>query len=117
MESLIFDSSAFCDGEVHERRVILGDDSEHIVWFRALPNTQWKRFYMWLQSDDEETRASAEARLVSIGVCNADGSQALTFEQAQMLKITVLGQLLTALRDVNGQLPKPIDEDDADPEK
>lgn len=104
----MFDDSDFCDGDIHERKVVLGDGSEKIVWFKALPNTDWKRYYMWLRSESEDTRASAEARLVVLGVCNPDGSPALSLDQAKRLKVTVLGRLITALQEVNGGQSNPV---------
>lgn len=109
----MFGADDFCDGEIHERPVILGNGEEKIVWFRQLPNTDWKRYFMWLQSEDEDVRLSAEARLVAMGVCNPDGSPGLALEDAQRLKIPVLGRLITALREVNGQLSPAETGDDS----
>lgn len=104
---MVFDDADFCDSGVHERQVVMGDGKKHTLWFKQLPVTDWKRFYMWLSSEDEEVRASAEARLVALGLCEPDGSAALTVERACQLKLTVLGRLMKTLREVNGHEEAP----------
>lgn len=98
----MFSDSDFVQAEVVERKVVLGDGEEHVLWFRQLPNTDWKRFYLWLASDDEEVRLAAEANLVAMGLCDANGEPALTADQARMLKMPVLARVMKALREVNG---------------
>lgn len=90
-----------------ERQVVLGDGESHALWFRQLPNTEWKRYYMWLASEDEEVRAAAEAKLVAKALCDAEGQSVLTPEQAVQLKVPVLGRLMKAIRIVNGLEDQP----------
>lgn len=87
---------------VEERTVELGDGTSEVLHFKHLPNTAFERYAIWTNSADEEVRASAPARLVELGLCDADGKPSLTREQAERLKRPVLLRLVTALLDVNG---------------
>lgn len=98
----MFQASDFIAPTIHERMVVLGDGAEHAVFFRELPATEFKRYFMWQNSPDEDVRAGAEARLVARGVCGPGGEDVLTVEQAARLKLAVLGNLVRALMDVNG---------------
>lgn len=98
----------FAGDAIHERTVEMADGSKRVLHFRELDNTHVNRFAMWLTSESEDVRASAGARFVAAGLCNPDGSQALTFERAARIKPLVLKRLVNAMQDVNGMsMPTP----------
>lgn len=98
----MFSDADFVSSEIHERQVVLGDGLPHVVHFRELPHSDYKRFIMHCTSSDEDVRAAAEARLVAAGVCEPDGSPALTLEQAVRLRALVLQRLARYVVEVNG---------------
>jgi hypothetical protein len=95
----------FVSSEVHERTVKLSDGSEHVLHFRELPVTEFRRFQMAERSDDEEVRIGSQARLIAAGLCEPDGSPSMTYDEARQLKPAVASALVVALMDVNR--PKP----------
>lgn len=94
---------------IEERTVTLGDGSKRVLHFKHLPNTAFERYALWRGSDDEEVVASAAQRLVVLGVCDPDGKQALTLEQAVRLKRNVLQALFMTVLEVNGYSKKADD--------
>jgi len=98
----MFSESDFVTTRIHEREVVLGDGSTHTMYFRELPNTDLKKYAMWQTSTDEDVRAGAEAHLLALGLCDANGEPVLTVERAASLKVPVMRRLVVALLDVNG---------------
>jgi hypothetical protein len=97
--------SFFVSDAVHERTVILGDGSEHKLFFKEVPATVYRKFQMAEQSDDEDVRAGSLAKLIVASLCEADGSQAMTYEQACKLKASVSSPLIDRVLEVNGKKP------------
>jgi len=100
------DPALFIGDKVVERTVELADGSKHVMHFKELPNTAFERYGIWCTSDDEDVQASAQARLVSLGLCEPDGSQAVTPEAASRIKRPVLQAIVAELLDVNGYSKK-----------
>lgn len=101
--------SDFAGDAIHERTVTMADGSKRVLHFRELDSTHVNRYYLWLTSADEEVRAAAAARLIAAGLCNPDGTPALTFERAARLKPMVLKGLVDALQDVNAMRTQPAE--------
>jgi hypothetical protein len=97
--------SFFVSEQVHERKVTLADGSEHVLYFKEVPATVYRKFLHAEQSEDEDVRASSLAKLISASMCEEDGSPAMTFEQAKQLKAGVSGALMDAVLEVNGRKP------------
>lgn len=95
----------FVSGQVHERKVTLADGSEHTLYFKEVPATVYRKFQIAESSDDEDVRASSLAKLIAASMCEADGSPAMTFEQACRLKGPVSNQLVSKVLEVNGKAP------------
>jgi len=95
----------FVSEQVHERKVTLADGSEHVVFFKEVPATVYRKFLLAEQSEDDDVRASSLAQLIAASMCEADGSPAMTFKQAKQLKAGVSGSLVNAVLEVNGQKP------------
>ena len=92
----------FVSPEIHERTVELADGSKHVLHFRELPSSEYRKFQIAEQSDDEEVRAGSMAKLIAASVCEADGKPAMTYEQALRLKPGPCNALFTAVLSLNG---------------
>lgn len=93
----------FVSAQVHERKVTLADGSEHILYFKEVPATVYRKFQIAESSEDEDVRASSLAKLITASMCEADGSPAMTFEDACRLKGPVSNDLVSAVLEVNGK--------------
>lgn len=91
----------FAPQTVEERTVELGDGTTETVYFRHLPSVAFERFAIWTQSEDENVRAMAHARMLALGLCEATGEDALTEQQAARLKRPVMLRLFSTLLEVN----------------
>jgi hypothetical protein len=80
------------------REVDFGGGNVQKIPFREISDADWFRYYTRLGSKDEDVRAAARAYLVSVGVANPDGSQAMTLEEALRLKPQALKALETPIR-------------------
>lgn len=98
----MLDKSLFVSTEVQEREVELADGKKYVLHFKELTATDVARYVNALNSSDEETRVMANAKLIAQCLCDANGNQATTIEQAAQLKPGVIGVILEAVRDVNG---------------
>lgn len=98
----MLDKSFFVSTEVREREVELPDGKKHKLYFKELTAADIGRYVNALNSQDEEQQIWANPRLIALSLCNADGTQAVTKEQAINLKPGVVGAILEAVRDVNG---------------
>ena len=96
----------FVSGEVHERKITLPDGSEHSLFFKELPASVYRKFQIAEQSEDENVRAGSIAKLISASLCEEDGSQGMTYEQALNLKASAANKLLDAVLEVNGRKEK-----------
>ena len=93
----------FVSGTIHERTVTLGDGTEHVLFFKELPVTAFRRFALAEQSDDDDVRAASISRLIADSLCEADGKRAMTYEQACTLKPAVASALFEAVLSVSGK--------------
>lgn len=98
----------FVSTEVYERKVTLADGSEHVLHFRELPVTEFRRFALAERSQDEDVRVGSLSLLIAASLCQPDGKPAMTFEEASRLKPAVA----TALFDAALSVSKP-DADEA----
>lgn len=96
------DDSLFVSKTVHERKVALGDGAEHTMHFREIPSGAFRRFQLAEASDDLETRITAPAELIAAGLCEPDGSNAITVERAATLKPLVTRAIVAVILEVNG---------------
>ena len=101
----------FVSSSVHERPVTLADGSVHTLYFREVPAGEYRRFALAENSEDEDVRIGALAKLICASMCEADGTPAITFDQALQLKPSVATALLEAVLEVNGSgkdsVPEP----------
>ena len=101
----MLDSSLFITSEIVERTIELGDGSKHVLFFKQLPNTAFEKYAIWCSSADEDVVATASARLLAMGLCDADGKTVIDAQQAEMIKRPVMQRMVRALLDVNGYGP------------
>lgn len=99
---MILPESCFASPELHARSITLEDGSVHTIHFKELPALEFRAWRQRETSDNEGIRLAAIAHLLVAGVCNPDGTPALTMEQAKRLKAGPLGALTAALFEVNG---------------
>lgn len=99
----MIDSSFFVSTEVQKRTVELPDGQKHELFFKEIPAIDFRRFSLAEQSDNEDVRASSLAKLICASLCNEDGTQAITFEQALNLKASAMNSIFAEVLAVNGQ--------------
>jgi hypothetical protein len=92
----------FISDKIEERSVELGDGTSEVLFFKQLPNTAFERYAIWCNSADENVVATASARLLVLGLCEPDGTPAITLEIAERLKRPVAQRMVNALLNVNG---------------
>lgn len=92
----------FASTEAHPRKVTLPDGSEVELHFREIPAIELRRQHLAETSDDPAVRDGALARLISVGLCNADGTPAITQAQAAQLRPAVAGQMVSHILALSG---------------
>lgn len=98
----MLDQSFFVSTNVQEQEVELPDGKKHVLFFKELTAADITRYVNALNSKDEEVQVTANSKLISLSLCDADGKAAITVEQASKLKPGVIGAILEAVRNVNG---------------
>ena len=98
----MLDESLFVSDTIHEREVELADGTKHKMHFKELPAVEYSKFFNEQSSDDADIAAGAVAKLISAGLCTAEGKKALTYEQALRLKAGPMNAIFSALMEVNG---------------
>lgn len=95
-------TSFFVSDDIHERKVKLGDEEEHVLYFRELSHTDFRKFFDDEKSQDENVRAAAVARMISMSLCEPDGKPAMTAKDAIRLKPAIANAIADNILDVNG---------------
>jgi hypothetical protein len=98
----MLDKSLFVSGEVREKVIKLPDGSEHTMWLKELPAVDFRRFILAEQSDDDDTRATSMAKLISMSLCEPDGKPALSMKKALELNAPATNAIVQAIMEVNG---------------
>lgn len=88
--------------EVHERTVELADGSKHVLHFRELPVSVYRKFQIAEGSADDDVRAGSMARLISASLCEPDGNQSMSYDQALKLKPGPCNALFKVILSLNG---------------
>jgi len=92
----------FVSTEIHKRTVELADGSKHELHFRELPVADFRRFQIAEASVDEDVRAGSISKMIAASLCEADGSPAMTYEQAMQLKPNVSSRLFDVVLSLGG---------------
>jgi hypothetical protein len=98
----MLDESLFVSDQIIERKVKLADGNEHTLYFKELPATEFRKFYIAEQSTDEDVQSSSMARLVAASLVEPDGKPAITLKKALSLKGSALTGIVDAILQVNG---------------
>lgn len=98
----------FVSKTLHEKKVTLPDGTEHTLHFAELPGTEFRKFQIAEQSEDEDARAGAMARLISASLRDPDGKPSITYKKALELKASAMGALFRAVLEVNGNAGKTL---------
>lgn len=105
----MIDQSFFVSSTAQKRTVELPDGKKHDLFFKEIPAVEFRRFSLAEQSGDENVRVGSIAKLICVSLCNEDGSPAITFEQAMMLKANAMNAIFAEVLIVNGQGDKKKD--------
>lgn len=105
----MIDASFFVSSAAQKRAVELPDGQTHELFFKEIPAVEFRRFSLAEQSEDENVRVGSIAKLICVSLCNEDGSPAITFEQAMMLKAGAMNAIFAQVLIVNGQDNKKKD--------
>ena len=105
----MIDQSFFVSSTAQKRTVELPDGKKHDLFFKEIPAVEFRRFSLAEQSGDENVRIGSIAKLICVSLCNEDGSPAVTFEQAMMLKAGAMNAIFAEVLIVNGQGDKKKD--------
>lgn len=98
----MLDSSLFVSEEVHEREVELPDGKKHVLYFKEVPASVFRKYGLAERSENEEVRAGSMSILIAASLCDKDGKPVLTYERALQLKAAAATKLFEAVLDVNG---------------
>ena len=88
--------------DIAEREVKMPDGSNQVMFFRELENVAFERYFLQMASKDIDVAAHASAHLLVAGLCEPDGSPALTIKEAVRIRRKTQQNMLQALFDVNG---------------
>lgn len=92
----------FVSTTLHERPVTLPDGSTHRLHFRELSAAQVRGYQIAERSADEEVQAGAIAKLIASSVCEPDGTPAMTYDRARLLKPQAANALMAEILAING---------------
>lgn len=95
---MMLDAALFVSDAVHEREITLGDGTKHKLHFKEIAAGEFRK----LQTANQAQAEEAASKVIAASLCNPDGSQALTVEEAGKLKQGVRLALSLAIADVNG---------------
>lgn len=79
-------ASAYVSDELHERPVQFPDGNSYKVYFREPAGPEILGYHLMTQSDNEDDRKVAVAKLLAGSVMEPDGTPAMTMEQAKRLR-------------------------------
>ena len=94
------DASLFTSDTVHEREITLGDGSKHLLHFREIPASEFRKLQTESKRDDLQELAAS--KLIARSLCKPDGTDAVTVEEAGRLKQGVRFAIALAIGEVNG---------------
>jgi hypothetical protein len=92
----------FVAPRIEERSIELADGSTHVMWFRTVPNSVMERYVARLNSEDEGVSAQAVSWVLARVMCDAEGNDVLSVEQADLIDRAVARRLFVAAMEVNG---------------
>jgi hypothetical protein len=96
----MLNAALFTSEAVHEREITLGDGTKHVLFFREIPSSEFRK--LQTESRKDELQEAAASKLIARSLCNQDGSDAITVEQAATLKQGVRFAIALAIGEVNG---------------
>jgi hypothetical protein len=94
-------SSFFVSPNAFARTVKLSDGVPVELHFRQIPAVEFQRYRAATQANNERTRAESMAYLIARCLCDENGKQSITFDEAKQLTIEAAQSLFAALIDVN----------------
>ncbi|EJO27534.1 hypothetical protein [Achromobacter marplatensis] len=107
----MLDPSLFVSDSVQKKEVELPDGKKHTLYFKEYSGAAFTRYALVARSSDIQERSTAAPILIYSSMCNPDGTPALSFERACMLKPEVMQAIFATVLEVNG-VKKPGEESD-----
>jgi tail assembly chaperone len=95
----MLNAALFVSETIHEREITLGDGSKHVLHFKEVSAADFRKLQT---AKNDEQADHAASKVIAASLCNADGTPALTAEEAGKLKQGVRLALSLAIADVNG---------------
>lgn len=96
----MLNEALFTSATVHEREITLGDGTKHVLNFREVHAAAFRKLQATSKNEDEQELAAS--KLIAASLCNPDGTDAITVEQAGQLKQGVRFAIAMAIGEVNG---------------
>lgn len=98
-------SAFFISAQPVEKSVTMPDGTVSTVHLREVSDADWMRYVASSASNDIDTQAGARAFLISKAWVNADGSPALSLDDAARLKPIVARQFVRHISAINAPDP------------
>jgi hypothetical protein len=95
----MLNAALFVSETIHEREITLGDGTKHVLHFKEVSAADFRK--LQTAKNDEQADLAA-SKVIAASLCNADGTSAVTVEEAGKLKQGVRLALSLAIADVNG---------------
>jgi hypothetical protein len=96
----MLNAALFISDTVHPREITLGDGNKHALHFREISAADIRRLHV--NKGSEEQYELAVSKVIAASLCNPDGTDALTVEEAGKLKQGVRLAITLAIGEVNG---------------
>lgn len=97
----MLNAALFISDTVHPREITLGDGTKHELHFREISAADIRRLQM-VGKGGEAQQELAVSKVIAASLCNPDGSDALTVEEAGKLKQGIRLAITLAISEVNG---------------
>lgn len=95
----MLDAALFVSETVHEREITLGDGTKHKLHFREISAADFRKLQT---SKNDEQAELAASKVIAKSLCNPDGTDCITPEQAATLKQGIRLAISLAIAEVNG---------------
>jgi hypothetical protein len=109
----MLDQSLFSTHEIQQHEIELQDGTKHVFNFKHLSAADHTITLGGFVSENVETRANVITRAIAKSLCDDDGKQIITIEQAASLKPEVFNRLWDTVFTMNFNL-KAANEDEGE---
>lgn len=89
----------FVGKTIHTRELTLGDGEKHTLYFREIAAADFRK--LQAAKNDEQSEL-AVSKVIAASLCEPDGSDAITAEEAGNIKTGIRVAISLAIAEVNG---------------